>query len=158
MWKNLGVKLLLMRNEEATRCSNHSGWSSGRCLTGRACFEVHDYFLREVALCFLLQTDWACASLRLPFQMEMMSRLGQKNGCFFFSSSPSLYWSAKSRCLSCFQNSFKMWHQRQCVRSICKNTSGVGYRNKWDMAPSLGSFEMQAVRVNLLWNASLRCV
>lgn len=150
MWKNLGVKLLLMRNEEATRCSNHSGWSSGRCLKGRAC--------SEVAFCFLLQNRLGVHIFSPAFPNGNDVKVAKKTCFFFFPSPPSLYWSAKSRCLSCFRDSFKMRHQRRCVRSICKNTSGVGYRNKWDMAPSLGSFEMQAVWVNLLWNASLRCV
>lgn len=37
---------------------------------------------RGGVLFFPLQTDWACASFRLPFQMEMMSRLRQKKTCF----------------------------------------------------------------------------
>lgn len=154
MWKNLGVKLLLMRNEEATRCSNHSGWSSGRCLKRRACSEV-----LPVQGGVLFSPAKQIGRAHLFASLPKWKRCqGCDKNLFFFPSPPSLHWSAKSRCLSCFRDSFKMRHQRRCVRSICKNTSGVGYRNKWDMAPSLGSFEMQAVWVNLLWNASLRCV
>lgn len=49
----------------------------------------------------------------------------------------------------------------KCSNGACtyvKNTSGVRYRNKWDITPSPGSFEMHAVWVNFPRIASLRCV